>query len=127
MSEPLLLFVYGQLRRGEIGYERLGLAERTAWLGPARVKGALYDLGDYPGLVIGGDGIVHGELLAFDDPALWAVLDDYEDCDPARPEISEYRRVECELIGDPRRVWTYDYARPVENRPPIMDGIWRAP
>ncbi len=125
MSERFVLFVYGQLRRGEIGYERLGLAGRTAWLGPARVKGVLYDLGAYPGLVLGGDRLVHGELLGFDDPALWAALDEYEEYDPDNSEISEYRRIEVDLLDLTARAWTYVYARSAAGRPLLASGDWQ--
>ncbi len=70
MNESFRLFVYGQLRRGQIGHQRLGLEQRMDWLGPARIHGRLHDFGDYPGLILGGEDIVHGEVLAFDDPAL---------------------------------------------------------
>jgi gamma-glutamylcyclotransferase (GGCT)/AIG2-like uncharacterized protein YtfP len=124
MSERFRLFVYGQLRRGESGYRCLHLEERTRWLGEARVVGSLYDLGDCPGLSLGGDGIVHGELLGFDDPALWVVLDAYEECDPERPEVSEYRRAEIDLL-DGGRSWVYEYTRSTDGRPKLGAGDWR--
>jgi gamma-glutamylcyclotransferase (GGCT)/AIG2-like uncharacterized protein YtfP len=124
MSERFTLFVYGQLRRGGIGYRCLGLDTRTTWLGDASVMGALLDLGDYPGLVLGSQGIVRGELLGFDDPALWPVLDAYEECDPAPGAISEYRREWIDLIGGDRRAWAYIYNRPPKDRPVIASGIW---
>jgi gamma-glutamylcyclotransferase (GGCT)/AIG2-like uncharacterized protein YtfP len=124
MSEPSLLFVYGQLRCGQIGYRSLGLARRTVCLGAARTYGRLYHLGDYPGLIVGRRGIVHGELLAFDDPALWDQLDAYELFDPDRVMASEYRRVEIDLIDSGKRAWAYEYNRPIKGRPVIAGGIW---
>lgn len=124
MPEAFRLFVYGHLRHGQVGHVRLGLAQSTQWLGEAQVQGRLYDLGDYPGLVLGGDDIVRGELIAFDDPALWALLDAYEDCDPGDLEASEYRRIEIDLLGG-GRAWTYVYNRSVENMTPIAAGVWR--
>ena len=125
MNERFRLFVYGQLRRGEIGYRQLGLENRTEWLGAARVNGLIYDLGDYPGLVIGGEDIAHGELLGFDDPALWAILDDYEECDPDSSTSSEYRREEIELLDAVGCAWTYVYNRSVEQPRLIASGAWR--
>ena len=54
-------FVYGTLRRGE---ERDINCLRPAprWLGPASVSGVIYQLGSYPGLVLGASGRVHGEV-----------------------------------------------------------------
>ncbi len=125
MSERFTLFVYGQLRRGEIGYRRLDLEHRTDWLGRTGIRGQLYNLGDYPGLVLGGRGIVHGELLGFDDPALWPSLDDYETHDPEQPALSEYLRLETDLL-DGSRAWTYVYNQPIEDRPLIAGGNWHS-
>ncbi|MBO9670185.1 MAG: gamma-glutamylcyclotransferase [Sphingobium sp.] len=124
MPEPFRLFVYGHLRRGQSGCRLLELEQRTEWLGEAQVRGRLYDLGDYPGLVLGSNDIVQGELIAFDDPALWTALDAYEDCDPDDPDTSEYRRIEIDLPGGDR-AWTYVYNRPVESLDPIASGAWQ--
>jgi gamma-glutamylcyclotransferase (GGCT)/AIG2-like uncharacterized protein YtfP len=49
---PRYVFVYGTLRRGE---ERdiNCLTPAPRWLASASVEGVLYDLGEYPGLVLG--------------------------------------------------------------------------
>ena len=126
MREGFTLFVYGHLRRGHVGYRLLELEQRTAWLGEARIHGRLYDLGDYPGLILDSKSVVHGEVLAFDDATLWALLDDYEDHDPASPETSEYRRVEVDLSDGIGRAWVYVYNRSVEGRAPMPSGVWPA-
>lgn len=126
MNEGYRLFVYGQLRRGQIGHQRLGLEARTCWLGEARLHGRLYDLGDYPGLILGGSDIVHGELVGFDDPALWPLLDEYEDYNPAQPACSEYIREEVRLLGGMDHAWAYIYGRSVEGRPLMPSGVWQA-
>lgn len=80
MSEPagVPLFVYGTLRRGEIGAELLG---RARYLGPARTAPAfeLVDLDEYPALVRGGTLAVVGELYEA-DPKTLASVDAYEGC-----------------------------------------------
>lgn len=124
MSERFRLFVYGHLKRGQVGHAQLGLEQHTRWLGGAQIHGRLYDLGDYPGLALGGEDVVQGEVIAFDDEALWSVLDEYEDCKPDNAEASEYRRIEIDLIGGDR-AWTYVINRPVENGPLIAAGLWR--
>ncbi len=55
------VFVYGTLRRGE---ERdiNSLRPAPRWLGPASVSGVIYQLGSYPGLVLGASGRVRGEV-----------------------------------------------------------------
>ncbi|WP_309682318.1 gamma-glutamylcyclotransferase family protein [Polaromonas sp.] len=65
MSQPVPtvrhVFVYGTLRRGEQrDINRLQPAPvQRGW---ARVPGVLYDLGAYPGLRLGGQGSVLGEV-----------------------------------------------------------------
>lgn len=71
------VFVYGTLRRGGINdINRLHPSPR--FLGAAQVRGELYHLGAYPGMTLGGDAWVQGEVYAI-DPALEPVLDEIED------------------------------------------------
>jgi len=126
MRERFRLFVYGHLRRGQIGYDRLGLERRAAWLGEARIHGRLYDIGAYPGLILGSADVVHGEVIGFDDTALWDPIDAYEECDSSQPETSEYRRVEVDLLGEDARAWVYVFNRPVEDLTLIASGVWSA-
>ena len=124
MAEQFLLFVYGLLMRERAGSRSLGLATRVRCLGPERVSGRLYHLGDYPGLVTAQRGLVHGQLVAFRDHSLFEKLDAYELFDPDDTEGSEYRRVEVDLLGSGRRAWAYEYNRPVRNRPIVRSGRW---
>jgi gamma-glutamylcyclotransferase (GGCT)/AIG2-like uncharacterized protein YtfP len=58
---PRYVFVYGTLRRGE-QRDINCLTPAPRWLGSASVEGVLYDLGEYPGLVLGhepGSGQTH--------------------------------------------------------------------
>jgi gamma-glutamylcyclotransferase (GGCT)/AIG2-like uncharacterized protein YtfP len=91
------LFAYGTLRKA-CGHEMHRVLEHAArCIGKATVRGALYDLGSYPGLVIAGDDVelVRGEVYALDPDraqATLADLDRYEGCAAADPEPHEYRR-----------------------------------
>ena len=74
------VFVYGTLRQGEArDINRLLPASRL--LGNARVTGALYDLGAYPGLVLGAPGQVHGEVYEISGE-LERLLDEIEEVWP---------------------------------------------
>ena len=55
------VFVYGTLRRGESN-DINHLQPPPAFVGTARVAGTLYDLGPYPGAVLGGQGVLVGEV-----------------------------------------------------------------
>ena len=82
------VFVYGTLRRGQANdITRLQPAPR--WVGEGRVRGTLYHLGAYPGIVLGHAGWVQGEVYAIPE-ALEPVLDAIEEMDP--PETAEYTR-----------------------------------
>jgi gamma-glutamylcyclotransferase (GGCT)/AIG2-like uncharacterized protein YtfP len=73
------ILFYGSLRRGEPAFERLELGRRLAFVRPVRFEGAMYDLGDYPGVVLEPSvGRVHGELHRILDASAIADLDDYE-------------------------------------------------
>lgn len=73
---PRCVFVYGTLRHGGSNdITRLRPAPR--FVGAAQVAGVLYHLGAYPGVLLGGDQWVMGEVYAI-EPALEAVLDAIE-------------------------------------------------
>ena len=112
---------------GEHGFNSLGLETQVRTLGPARIAGRLYHLGDYPAVVPGGTGVVHGMLLGFTGQALLDKLDAYELYDPENPGRSEYCRVRVDLLDSGQSVWTYAYNRPVTNRPVIAAGSWQTP
>jgi gamma-glutamylcyclotransferase (GGCT)/AIG2-like uncharacterized protein YtfP len=61
MQKTLYVFVYGTLRRGGSNdITRLQPSPRLA--GQASVAGLMYDLGPYPGLILGGPQTVYGEI-----------------------------------------------------------------
>jgi gamma-glutamylcyclotransferase (GGCT)/AIG2-like uncharacterized protein YtfP len=120
------LFLYGTLMTGEPGYEALKLAHRLKLVGRDRIPGALHDLGDYPGLVADGAGIVHGELYADPGPRLLAELDEYELYDPASPATSEFVRTRVTTLDQGVEAWVYAYNGDVAGMPMITSGDWKA-
>ncbi|MGE8202738.1 MAG: gamma-glutamylcyclotransferase family protein, partial [Variovorax sp.] len=71
------VFVYGTLRRGgrnDIARYR----PAPVWIGEAGIAGTLYDLGAYPGVVLGGTRRVRGEVYVI-EPAVEAALDVLEE------------------------------------------------
>jgi gamma-glutamylcyclotransferase (GGCT)/AIG2-like uncharacterized protein YtfP len=111
------LFVYGSLLRGEPAHARLAGArfECEAATAPGF---ELVDLGEYPGLLRGGAGRVHGEVYAVPD-ALVPELDRYED----HPEL--FTRTEIAL-ADGSRAEAYLVApRLAAGRLRIPSGAWK--
>lgn len=144
MTEPRLLFVYGTLMstaRGDMGHaQRARLDTASRVVGPATIAGYLFDLGDYPGLVLqlplgaaASIGRVSGEVRALDNPdEMLAWLDRYEGIRTDDPTGSEYRReaitVRLEKPADEARelqAWVYIYQGPLMHGRLVVDGRWR--
>ena len=128
------LFVYGTLRK-TLGHEMHGVLARAARLvGEATVRGALYDLGAYPGLVVSGAGEarVTGELYALDPGDVrnaLEVLDAYEGCGSGDPEPHEYRREVLSVRipdGSEIAAWSYVLNRSHAGLTPVPGGDYVA-
>jgi len=125
------LFVYGTLRRSAAHPMHALLRETATPLGDARVRGVLYRVAEYPGLVLdAGAGWVWGELYRLRDPAVLEQLDAYEGVGPQDPEPREYRRIRASvqrLAAEELDAWIYEYARPTAGLPVIGSGNFLRP
>ena len=119
-----LIGLYGTLRDAEVRHS-LGLAGRVRRLGRFRLHGILYDLGPYPALGP-GKGVVHGELYELLDTGALAVMDTFEEFDPARPKLSTYIRERWRLRVPDVECWVYRYNKPVRGLPRVLGGDWLA-
>jgi len=109
------VFVYGTLRRGEPNHP---LLKRGCLLGEHRAGPGfvMVDLGTYPGVVRGGEGIVKGEVYRVDRGTLQRLdrLEEY-------PVV--YTR---EQIDTPfGRAWIYLHRHARGRRGVIASGDWR--
>ena len=126
---PDHLFVYGTLRVGFDGPMALWLRRSAVFMGHATIGGALYRIADYPGLTLGPEGLVHGDVFALPDAAATlAVLDDYEECAAHHPLPHEYRRVRrtVQATAGPADAWVYLYAFDTTGLPLIAGGDFLA-
>src|SRR5262249_25635775 len=122
------LFAYGTLMAGFVRRPLLGPA--AVMVGPARIRGSLYDFGEYPGLVLDGGGWGVGELYRLarpggPPPALGRAGGGH----PAGEAGSLYvRRAASVALADgaARDVWVYVYNGPPGRGPRIPSGDWRA-
>jgi gamma-glutamylcyclotransferase (GGCT)/AIG2-like uncharacterized protein YtfP len=114
---PALLFAYGTLMRGYALHPVL--ARGAAFVGMARVRGRLLDLGRYPGL-IAGPGAVRGEVFRIERPELLPALDREEGYNferrPATVTLARGRRA---------RAWAYWYRGSQNGAVRIPDGDYR--
>ena len=88
------VFVYGTLCRGELRDINL-LRPGPVFIGRGTVRGLLYDLGHYPGVLLQEDGdetaLVYGEVYAI-KPELEQILDEIEEVWPQK--TGEYTKRE---------------------------------
>ena len=125
------LFVYGTLRQDVPNSKFARLLEGEATLrARGRMKGRLFDLGNYPGFVISADDDdttwVQGEVYLLDNPReTLARLDDYEGCGADDPPPHPYERIEREVTleeGGRTSAWVYVYRRRVDPAKEIRSG-----
>jgi gamma-glutamylcyclotransferase (GGCT)/AIG2-like uncharacterized protein YtfP len=128
------IFVYGTLRKA-LEQEMAGVLVREAhFVGEASVRGVLFDLGTYPGLVVNeqATGLVKGEIYALRAPSAdgtLAALDEYEGCAPSDVEPHEYRRVLVQATladGPVLSAWAYVLNRSIAGLTPIPSGDYVA-
>jgi len=111
------LFIYGTLLPGEAPEEIASIVKRLRRLGSARVRGRLYDFGEFPGAVLdpSSRAMVYGELVALpSDEGLLEALDRYEEFDSSDPKRSLFIRKKAKIWmanGSSREGWIYVYNR----------------
>jgi gamma-glutamylcyclotransferase (GGCT)/AIG2-like uncharacterized protein YtfP len=127
------LFVYGTLL-GSAGEISQLLERRALPMGEGKVRGRLFDLGSYPGMVLSQSNshLVKGKLYMisaehWDD--VIKELDAYEGCAPNDPLPHEYRRELVDVTtssGDRARAWAYVLNRSTAGLRPIPTGDYLA-
>lgn len=117
------VFVYGTLRRGDDNdINRLSPTPRA--LGNATVRGTMFHLGAYPGVVLGGQGIVTGEVYAISE-RLQQVLDEIEEVYPQQRDEYFKRVVPVTVQGEAVLCVVYEInPRYIVGRPVIDSGDW---
>jgi gamma-glutamylcyclotransferase (GGCT)/AIG2-like uncharacterized protein YtfP len=110
------VFVYGTLRRGASQGFRM---DQARWIGSGHVRGILYRIDWYPGLVREATGgAVVGDVYEVDDERM-RDLDAYEG--------EEYRRVQVSVEGDASGVaWIWEWLGDVNEQQIIASGDWLA-
>ena len=121
------VFAYGTLMAG---FSRRPLLGAAILEGYGKIRGCLYDFGEYPGVVLDDAGWVVGELYRVPDLAAGlARLDREEWYDPADRAGSLYVRRTAPVTladGAARDAWVYVYNGPPGRGPRIESGDWRA-
>jgi gamma-glutamylcyclotransferase (GGCT)/AIG2-like uncharacterized protein YtfP len=115
--ENQLLFVYGSLRSGFHHPAYQYISRYFIPLGPARVRGTLYDMGSYPAARPDGPGTyIIGELYQIKHPDEWDWADEDGPALYLRAQVS----VEQETGTTP--AWIYWFAGEVNGKPIVASG-----
>jgi gamma-glutamylcyclotransferase (GGCT)/AIG2-like uncharacterized protein YtfP len=121
------LFVYGTLRQNQNHEMNRVMSQQAQLVGSGKVMARLYDLGDYPGIVLSSSeeewvvGEVYG-IAREKAPGLLRALDDYEGLGPDAPLPHEYGRITVEVQldgGKALMAWAYVLADPDPKYPRI--------
>jgi gamma-glutamylcyclotransferase (GGCT)/AIG2-like uncharacterized protein YtfP len=124
------LFVYGTLLQKGNKFAAF-LNENSRFYGKGKVSGKLYDVGEYPGLVLqlATNHFVYGRIYSMTDPeAILKVLDDYEGFGEDQVQPNEFIRVltAIESENDVLKCWVYLYNLPVNGLRHIISGDYLA-
>ncbi len=123
------LFVYGSLRSGFRSPVYEYISRFFKFIGEAKVKGNLFDMGTYPaGVSTTENSYIIGELYQAknEHEFSWAIgqLDDYEGVAVESDEVQLYRRevTEVQLNGQLTDAWIYWYNGDITGRTLIGSG-----
>ncbi len=121
------LFSYGTLLPDQAPAKIAPVVRRMRRVGRGKVRGWLYDLGDYPGAVLNKTGsVIFGQVFELPDkPDILGKLDQYEGFDPDDPDRSLFlrKRSLVSLDGGKKRwCWIYVYNRPPAGASTLRGG-----
>jgi gamma-glutamylcyclotransferase (GGCT)/AIG2-like uncharacterized protein YtfP len=129
MNDTTKLFVYGTLRSGFKHQAYAYISKYFMLVGEARVRGLLYDLGEYPAAVPTlHEAYIKGELYELKEAGDfdWAIaqLDDYEGINPEEGETPLFVRKTTVVLYDNQstQAWIYWYNQPITAQPLITSG-----
>lgn len=105
------------------------VCQQLVAIGSATIRGDLYDLGPYPGVILdGAAGRVRGQVVRVPSTDLWRRIDAYEACPQPGSTDGLFRRVRtiATLERGARDVecWVYVYNHPVRAERRVVGGCW---
>lgn len=116
------VFVYGTLRPGQGAFRTFGLDKMAVNHGPDVIRGSMVSMGGFPGVTVGGEGFVKGDVLEISDPAVLSRLDNYEGVDKYNSEHGLYRKETVQTLKG-EEVLVYVINDPKFGRP-VPSGDW---
>lgn len=120
---PTFVFVYGTLRKGQ--HNDINFYQpQPLYIGLARAKGQLFSCGWYPGIRLGGEQWVVGEVYQVSEQLL-AQLDILEEVAPV--SSGEYQRIQIgvECAGQQLVCEIYELSAPFAAQSSVIEeGDW---
>jgi gamma-glutamylaminecyclotransferase len=108
------IFVYGTLKKG-FGNHRL--IKEARFLGESFIKGTMYSMGAFPGVVLKGDNNIKGEVYEVDEGQLFSM-------DRLEGHPNFYRRTPIKTV-DGEDVETYVInSEYIHSRHEVTSGDW---
>jgi gamma-glutamylcyclotransferase (GGCT)/AIG2-like uncharacterized protein YtfP len=114
---PILLFIYGTLHPDRAPADIADVARSLDFVSSGTLRGRLYDLGDYPGLILDDTPdapTISGDIFAVPDGQTLAAIDTYEQFRPADPSNSLFDRTHAIVTladGSQQSCSVYVYSR----------------
>lgn len=111
------LFVYGTLLQPGNEFA-VYLAQHSYFTSPGKIKGKLYDIGEYPGLIVDDTaGYVWGSTYKIESEDVLTELDMYEGIgtDEEQPHLYRRRLLPVETDNGLVTAWVYAYNRTVDK------------
>jgi gamma-glutamylcyclotransferase (GGCT)/AIG2-like uncharacterized protein YtfP len=120
----VFLFVYGTLLQSDNEFAKY-LRQHSRFYSAGKIRGFLYDVGEYPALVADNKaGYVFGSLYSIENLEVLFQIDAYEGVGPDEEQPNLYTRmyipVETEI--GPVDAWAYVYNLPVFGLSKIESG-----
>lgn len=122
------LFTYGTLSKNAAPREIAPTFKKLKYVGKGIVNGKLYDLGNFPGIILSKSSRnkVYGHVFELpDDPSVLKDLDKYEEFSSSRRASSLFVRKQIPvkfMSGDPVKCWIYVYNKDVSHSNLIPSG-----
>lgn len=121
-----LLFIYGTLLDEDNEYAVYLKKNSKPYL-YGKVKGKLFDLGEYPGAILSDEGnqYIYGNILKINDPEkVFPLIDNYEGFGQHQPQPNEFIRITTLIETETGLAdcWIYLYNLSVEGLTRIEDG-----
>jgi len=120
------IIFYGSLMQNLGGRKKIEIENDVEFQEYCKIKGQLYDLGEYPGLLPEGDNVITAELYHIKNLQVLEILDEFEGHNLQHPELSFFRRVAVQLDDPNTLAYVYYYNDSIEGAFEVHGGDWRS-